>query len=92
MMVVGLMVVLVLVLVLMWITPQGEPGMSAYSASKHAAEAFTTAIRNELGWWGIKVGQDIIECTMEKKGCTYPIPDGPWEWLLTSLLHALLGQ
>lgn len=29
--------------------------MSAYSASKHAAEAFTTAIRNELGWWGVKV-------------------------------------
>lgn len=33
----------------------GAPCMSAYSASKHAAEAFTTALRLEVRGWGIKV-------------------------------------
>lgn len=33
----------------------GAPCMSAYSASKHAAEAFTTSLRFELNGWGIKV-------------------------------------
>jgi len=35
----------------------GEPCMSAYSASKHAADAFTQSIRMELGWWGIHVSR-----------------------------------
>ena len=33
----------------------GAPCMSAYSASKHAAEAFTTSLRFEMAGWGIKV-------------------------------------
>lgn len=33
----------------------GAPCMSAYSASKHAAEAFTTSLRFEVAAWGIKV-------------------------------------
>ena len=38
----------------------GEPCMSAYSASKHAADAFTQAIRMELGWWGIHVSTIML--------------------------------
>lgn len=33
----------------------GQPCMSAYCATKHAAEAFSTALRLELRGWGIKV-------------------------------------
>lgn len=33
----------------------GAPCMSAYAASKHAAEAFTTSLRFEMEGWGIKV-------------------------------------
>lgn len=33
----------------------GLPGTSAYCASKHAAEAFTSALRMEMKAWGIKV-------------------------------------
>ncbi len=38
------------------------PLMSAYSASKHAVEAFTTAIRVELAPWGIKVRPCLLAC------------------------------
>lgn len=34
----------------------GAPCMSAYCASKHASEAFTTSLRLEMKGWGIKVG------------------------------------
>lgn len=35
----------------------GSAIMSAYSASKHACEAFSSALRHELYPFGIKVGQ-----------------------------------
>jgi NAD(P)-dependent dehydrogenase (short-subunit alcohol dehydrogenase family) len=33
----------------------GAPQMSAYSASKHAAEAFSSSLRYEMMGWGVKV-------------------------------------
>lgn len=33
----------------------GSACMSGYSASKHATEAFTAALRSEMMGWGIKV-------------------------------------
>jgi short-subunit dehydrogenase len=43
----------------------GGPSMSAYSASKHAAEAFTTSLRFELAGWGCKVGRTLATLCME---------------------------
>lgn len=37
----------------------GAPCMSAYCASKHASEAFTTSLRLEIKGWGIKVSNYI---------------------------------
>ena len=39
----------------------GAPCMSAYCASKHASEAFTTSLRLEMKGWGIKVCQNEWE-------------------------------
>lgn len=36
----------------------GAPCMSAYCASKHASEAFTTSLRLEMKGWGIKVREN----------------------------------
>lgn len=36
--------------------------MSAYAASKHALEAFTTALRVEAAPWGVKVRE--VKCTV----------------------------
>jgi short-subunit dehydrogenase len=72
----------------------GMPIMGAYSASKHAVEAFASSLRHEVAGWGIKVrirGEPVATCLLHESwtACLR------WKYLpllAWKVLHSLCGE